>query len=257
MGLPIFATLVGVTVRELVRSKLLYNLLVFAVLFIGASLFVAQLTIGDWEYIIIDMGLVATELVGVLVAVLIGVSVLAGEIERKTIFPVLARPIGRGTFLLGRYTGLVAILAVNTALMTLVLHAVLSLAAYPPKATTLTAAGLIFVELALIAAVALFFSSFTTPVLASAFSLSFYLIGHLLADVRAYGHRSESSAAKTVTEAVYRILPDLELFNLKSQSANRLPVPDGFVAPSVLYGVLYTAAVLALAILVFRKRDLK
>src|SRR3954469_16050526 len=107
----------GNTVRELVRSKLLYNLLVFAVLLIGGSLFVAQLTVGDFARIMIDMGLVAIELVGALIAVLIGVSVVAGEVERRTIYATLAKPLSRTTFLMGRYAGVLVILAVNVVVM--------------------------------------------------------------------------------------------------------------------------------------------
>ena len=107
----------GNTVRELVRSKLLHNLIFFAVLLIASSMFVAQLTIGQWDRVILDMGLAAIELSGVLVAVLIGVGLVAGEIERRTVFPTLARPLSRGAFLLGRFLGLFAMMAVSVVLM--------------------------------------------------------------------------------------------------------------------------------------------
>ena len=120
----------GNTVRELVRSKLLYNILVFAVLLIASSMLVAQLTIGQWDRVILDMGLAAIELSGLLVAVLIGVGLVAGEIDRRTIFPTLAKPVARGTFLIGRYAGLLAILAIDLVIMLAVLTAVLRAAEY-------------------------------------------------------------------------------------------------------------------------------
>jgi ABC-type transport system involved in multi-copper enzyme maturation permease subunit len=247
----------GNTVRELVRSKLLHNLLLFAVLFIASSMFVAQLTIGQWDRVILDLGLAAIEVSGVLVAVLVGVSLVAGEIERRTVFPTLARPVTRGTFLLGRYLGLCAMLAVSVALMLGVLAAVLHLAGYGLSFSAAIAALLILVELALMAAAAILFGSFTTPILASAFSLSLFLIGHLLSDLKAFQQRSQSDLAKALTGIAYRLLPDLELLNVKSLASNELPVPHGLASTAALYGAGYAATLLVVAVTIFSRRDLK
>jgi Cu-processing system permease protein len=245
------------TIRELLRNKLLYNLLFFAVLLIASSLFIAQLTIGQWDRIILDMGLGAAELAGVLIAVLIGVSVVAGEIDRKTIFPTLAKPLSRGAFIGGRFTGLAAMLAVNVVVMTISVAVVLRMAGYTLSATASAAALLIFIELLVMAAAAVFFSSFTTPILASAFSLSLFLIGHLIGSLQAFAQRTKSGLARTVTLAAYRVLPDLELFNLKAQAANDLPLPPGATSTAALYGVVYAAIFLVLAVAIFSRRDLK
>ena len=245
------------TMRELLRNKLLYNLLFFAVMLIGSSMFVAQLTIGQWDRIILDMGLGAAELSGVLIAILIGVSVVAGEIERKTIFPTLAKPVPRGSFIAGRYAGLAAMLAINVVVMTASVAVVLRMAGYTLSRTGSAAAFLIFIELLLMAAAAIFFSSFTTPILASAFSLSLFLIGHLVGSLRAFADRTKSGAARTITLAAYRVLPDLELFNLKAQAANDLPVPHNAATLAALYGLAYSAVFLLLAIAIFSRRDLK
>src|SRR3954464_14844977 len=245
------------TMRELLRNKLLYNLLFFAVLLIASSLFIAQLTIGQWDRIILDMGLAAAELAGVLIAILIGVSVVAGEIERKTIFPTLAKPVARGAFIAGRYGGLASMLAVNVVVMTASVALVLRMAGYSLSRTAAAAALLIFVELLVMSAAAIFFSSFTTPILASAFSLSLFLIGHLVGSLRLFAEKSKSAAARALTLAAYRLLPDLELFNLKAQAANELPVPHGAATTAALYGAAYAAICLLLAMVIFARRDLK
>ena len=245
------------TMRELIRNKLLYNLLFFAVLLISSSMFVAQLTIGQWDRIILDMGLAAIELSGTLIAVLIGVGLLAGEIERKTVFPTLAKSVPRSAFLLGRYAGLLSMLAINVLIMVVALAVVLRAADYSLSATVVQAAFLIFLELAVLAAAAMFFGSFTTPVLASAFSLALFLIGHLLGDLKLFRQRSGSGLAKTLTGVIYQVLPDLELFNLKSQAANELLPPAGFTGTATLYGIAYAALLLLLAAGVFSRRDLK
>ncbi len=246
------------TIRELVRNKLLYNLLFFAVLLIASSMFVAQLTIGQWDRIILDMGLAAIELSGMLIAVLIGVGLVAGEIDRRTIFPTLAKPVPRAGFLLGRYAGLVLMLAVNVVIMMIALAVVLKAADYTLTSIVIQAALLIFVELALLAAAAMFFGSFTTPVLATAFSLCFFLIGHLLADLRLYREKvAHNTLARFLTGVIYKVLPDLELLNLKSQASNGLPLPPGLTSTATVYGVVYGAILLLLAIAVFSRRDLK
>jgi ABC-type transport system involved in multi-copper enzyme maturation permease subunit len=249
--------LAGNTLRELVRSKLLYNLLIFAILLIGSSSFVAQLTIGQWDRIILDMGLAATQIVGLLLAVLIGVGLVAGEIDRRTIYPTLARPLSRGTFLLGRYLGLLLVLAINVLVMLGVLALVLHLAGYELSRTAAEAVFLIFIELSVLAAAALLFGSFTTPMLAAAFSFSVFLIGHLLGDLRAFGERSHSEAAKIATGIAYRLLPDLSLLDLKAQAASELSVESHAVVTGAVYGLCYAAVLLSFAVLVFRRRDLK
>lgn len=249
--------LAGNTLRELVRSKLLYNLLLFAVLLIASSMFVARLTVGQWDRIILDMGLAAIELTGVLTSVLIGVGLITNEIDRRTVLPTLARPLARSSFLLGRYLGLLAVLTINVAVMLSVLTLVLHLAGYRLEPVTAQAALLIFVELALMAAISIFFASFSTNMLAIAYALSFFLIGHLLSDLKAFAAKSPSELTKLLIGIFYRLLPDLELLNLKAQSANGLAVAGEGVIWAALYGVAYTAVVLALSTVIFTKRDLR
>lgn len=250
------AVIAGNTIRELTRSKLLYNLLLFAALFIAASLFVAQLTVGNWVRIIVDMGLAAMEIAGAIMAVVIGVGLVAGEVQRKTILPTLAKPVPRWAFFVGRYLGLTALLVLNVLVMLAVLAVVLALAGYRVNATSFYAAALIAVELALLAAVALFFGAFSTPILASSFGLSVFVIGHLVSDLQAFAKRSHIGAARTAALAFYQLLPDLELLDLKAHAANELPVAASFVLHSAAYGLVYAALVLVLAILIFSRRDL-
>src|SRR6267378_1707378 len=219
----------GNTVRELVRSKLLYNLLIFAVLFVTGSLLVAQLTVGNWDRIILDMGLGALEVAGGLMAIVIGV---------------------------GLFAGLVLLLVVNAVVIVAVLRAVLWLARYPLSTTALQAAALLCVEFAVLAALAVLFASFSTPILAGSYALALFFIGHLLPDLSVFAEKSHSSAARTLARGFYLLLPDLELLNLKSHASNKLPVAAEYVAHAAGYGLAYAAVVLGLAILIFSRRDL-
>ncbi len=163
----------------------------------------------------------------------------------------------RGAFLLGRFLGLCAMLAVSVVLMLGVLAGVLRLAGYGISSSAVIAALLILLELSLMAAAALLFGSFTKPILASAFSLSLFLIGHLLTDLKAFQQRSHSGLAKALTGAAYRLLPDLELLNVKSLASNELPIPHGLAPAAALYGAAYATALLLVAVSIFSRRDLK
>jgi Cu-processing system permease protein len=257
MTFSLLSVLAWNTVRELVRSKLLYNVVIFAALLLASSLFVAQLTVGEWHRIIVDQGLAAAELGGGLIAVIVGVNLVAGEIERRTIFPTLAKPVTRGAFVVGRYLGLAVVLAANAVLMVALLAILVRLAGESIDAVTLQAMLLIFIELMLLASIAVFFGSFSTPMLAGGFSLALFLIGHMVSDLRAFGERSRSGLAHAAATFFYRLLPDLELLNLKSNAANRAPVSAGYVATSAAYGIAYAAALLIASGIIFSKRDLK
>jgi ABC-type transport system involved in multi-copper enzyme maturation permease subunit len=246
----------GNTVRELVRGKLLYNLLLFTALFVAGSLLVAQLTVGNWVRIILDMGLGALEVAGALLAIVIGVGIVAGEVQRKTILPTLAKPVPRWSFCLGRYAGLVLLLVVNATVIMLVLRLVLWLAGYGLGTTALQAALLLCVEFAVLASVAVLFASFSTPLLAGSYAFAFFFIGHLLPDLRTFAEKSHSGAARNLARAFYLLLPDLELLNLKSHASNELPVTASYVLHACGYGLAYGAVVLAMAIFIFSRRDL-
>jgi ABC-type transport system involved in multi-copper enzyme maturation permease subunit len=245
------------TIREHVRSKLFYNLLVFSLLIIAGSYLLATLTIGQWGRMITDVGLACMQLAGALISILLGIGLVAGEIDRRTLYVTLAKPLRRWEFLLGKYLGLSGTLALNLVVMYLAVVLVLFSAEWEPNLSMTWAAALILVELAVLSAFAVFFSTFTTTTLAAVFSLALFFIGHLTQELNTLAERSTSETAKWLVAALYRTLPNLELFNLKSHAADLLPVPAGYVTTAMLYGVLYAAMALVAAAFVFQRRDFK
>ncbi len=256
--------------RESVRDKVLYNLVLFAVLMIGASYLIGQLTAGQDLKIIKDLGLSATSFFGLFIAVFIGIGLVWKEVERRSIYSLLAKPITRVDFVLGKYAGLVLTLFVNLAVMVVALYAVLGLMALvsPPSLVLvldappldprmLIAAGLIFVELALVTAIALFFSTFSTPILSAAFTFGLYIVGHFNADLKHFEQVVDSPVAAWLARALYYLLPNLAPFDIKSAVVHNEPVAPGYVLMTVGYGVIYIAAVLIAATLVFSRRDFR
>lgn len=248
--------LAGHTVRELTRNKLLYVLLVFALLLIVASVVLAQLTIGQWERVINDVGLATVQVSGALVAILVGVGLVAGEVDRRTVYVTLAKPVTRAQFVVGRYLGLCANLLLLVAVMGGALWTVLYVTSYPMGATGFAALLLIAVELCVLAAFAVVFSSFTTPTLGVMFAASFFVIGHLAGDLATFAGRLPEPTA-SLLRLVIRLVPNLDLLNLKTQAANHLAVSGSYVAASAGYGVAWAAVAVGVGAAIFSRRDLK
>jgi ABC-type transport system involved in multi-copper enzyme maturation permease subunit len=245
----------GITFKEAKRDRILYLLFFFAAVAIIASRVLAILTVGDRAKIIKDVGLSSISIFGVLMAVLIGTSLVYKEIDKKTIFTLLSQPLHRAQFILGKFLGLVLTLFVMTAFMTVIFLVIVYLNTARVEWRMLVAVAYIFLELVLITAVAILFSSFSTPILSSIFALAFYLIGHLSWGLELLIRKMKAGTGRTAVRILYMILPDLENFNFKTEVVHNLPIPSGIYLTSLLYGLCYTAFILGLAVLIFRRRD--
>ncbi len=243
------------TFKEAIRDRVLYLLLFFAAVCIIFSRILALLTVGDRTKIITDVGLASLSLFGVLMAIMIGTGLVYKEIDRRTIFTLLSKPIQRYQFLLGKYLGLLLTLFVMLVLMALIFLVLLLLHNYPVGGSFFIAILFIFLELCLITAVAMLFSCFSTPILSTLFSLSFYLIGHISWGLETLLNKIPHGGVKTLARFLYAFLPDLENFNFKTEVVHHIPIPPKIILYSTLYGLFYTIFILVLAIIVFRRRD--
>jgi ABC-type transport system involved in multi-copper enzyme maturation permease subunit len=256
--------------RESVRDKVLYNLVLFAILMMGGSYLLGQLTAGQDVKIIKDLGLSAVSVFGLFIAIFIGIGLVSKEVERRSVYSLLSKPIHRYQLILGKYAGITLTLVVNILIMTLAFYAVLLYTAWGINATVqsawdapaldpalLKAIGLILVELLLVTAIALFFSTFSTPMLSAALTFAFFVAGHFSTDLRNFDQVVNSPAAVRLARGLYWVLPNLGQFDVKSQVVHGQPVPLGYMALTAAYAALYTAMLLTLAVLVFSRRDFK
>jgi ABC-type transport system involved in multi-copper enzyme maturation permease subunit len=256
--------------KESVRDRVPYNLAFFAVLLIGASYLLGQLTAGQDVKIIKDLGLAATTVFGLFIAIFIGIGLVSKEVERRSVYSLLAKPISRPQFILGKYAGLVLTLAVNVAVMTLALYVVLTYMNYtaPPELRAawdapgidprlLEAVALIFVQLMIITAIALFFSTFSTPLLAAALTFGLFIVGHFNADLKNFDRIMDSRPAIWLARGVYHLVPDFSAFDIKTQVVHGLPVGAGYIAATAGYGLAYIAALLVVSVVIFSRRDFK
>jgi len=243
------------TFKEAVRDRVLYLLLFFSALSIVLARVLAILTVGDRVKVVKDVGLASISFFGALMAILIGTGLVYKEIEKRTIFTLISKPIRRVEFLLGKFFGLVLTLAVMLGAMSLIFLAVVFLHTFQVEFGLILAVVFIFLELVLLTAVAVLFSCFSTPILSSLFALSFYLIGHFSWSLETLIKRTPAGATRTIIQIIYMLLPDLENFNIKTEVVQNLPLPSGIWLGAFGYGVVYTAFILLLAVLVFRRRD--
>jgi ABC-type transport system involved in multi-copper enzyme maturation permease subunit len=256
--------------RESVRDKVLYNLVLFAVVMIGASFLIGQLTAGQDIKIIKDLGLSAISVFGLFIAVFIGIGLVSKEVDKRSVYSLLAKPIRRPQFVFGKYCGLTLTLAVNVAVMAAALYVVLVYMAWGvPKTTAqswdapaldpalLKAVSLIFVELMLVTAIALFFSTFSTPMLSAAFTFGLFIVGHFSSDLRNFQDAVDSPAAARLARGLYWVLPNLAQFDIKADVVHGQPVPLGYMAVTVAYAACYIAMLLVISMFVFARRDFK
>ena len=242
------------TFREAIRDRILYLILVFAILMIGSSRILSLLTVGAEEKIVKDIGLASISLFGVATAIFVGVGLVFKEIEKRTVYTLVSKPIRRSQFILGKYLGLVMVLAVNVVVMTAFFYGLLIAKGWMDPGIT-RAIVLIFIELMLVTAIAILFSSFSTPILSSLFTVTFYIIGHLSWGLLLLADKVEGDLGKQVCRFLYRILPNLDAMNVRGMVVHGIEVPLSQVFFATSYGVSYTVIVLALAVLIFRRRD--
>ena len=248
------------TFREAVRDRVLYNLVIFVLVLTGAAIFLGELSAAQEAKIIVDMGLSAVLLFGVFIAVFVGVGLVYKEIERRTVYAIFAKPVGRGEFLVGKYLGLCLTLAVNVAVM----GAGVSLAILYVRggwdALVLNiwpALALIYVELMIVVAVALLFSSFSSPALSALLTFFVFVIGHFSADLKSFAASLGGASARALFGALYYLLPNLSNYSYITAAAHgETPTPAAFFG-GLVYGVVYVAVLLAAATLIFSRRNFK
>ena len=248
------------TFREAVRDRVLYNLIVFALMMIGASILVGEISIGIDRLVIINLGLSAISIFGLVMAIFIGVGLVYKEMEKRTLYSVLAKPVRRWEFLVGKFGGLLLTLAVNTLFMTLGLAAALfyvSRQFFRTDATILVAIYFILLELALVTAFALFFSCFSSPMLSTLFTLGIYVAGFFSADIRGIGTVTRSPAMQMAARVVSCLLPNFRNFNIISAASHGDAIPFSLICQNTAYAALYVALVLIAASSIFSGRNLK
>ncbi|HLE70103.1 MAG TPA: ABC transporter permease [Vicinamibacteria bacterium] len=245
------------TYRETVRDKVLYNLVLFALLMIGSSYVLGAISVYQEIKIIKDLGLAAISIFGMVIAIFIGIGLVAKEIDKRTLYGILPKPISRSQFLLGKYFGLCLTLLVNLMVMTVGLYVLLFLMKQPFEPALLKAIFLTYLELALLVAVAILFSTFTSSILSGLFAGFVYVAGYLSNDLKNLESVVESAFLPQVTRVLYYVLPNFKNFDVKAAVVAGDPVLWSQLGWATAYAAIYIALLLVASCWIFQKRNLK
>ena len=247
------------TFREAVRDRVLYNLIAFALLLSGAAIFVGQISIEIEKLVVINLGLTAVSLFGIVITIFIGIGLVSKEIEKRTLYTVLSRPVRRWEFIIGKFFGLAGTLVVNTFFMAIGVFGALLYVAHKferPDALILLALYFIVLQFLIICALALLFSSFSSPLLSAVFAFSLFVIGSFAEDLRGFASMAHGVARWLATGAAY-LVPNFSAFNVISSIAHGQPVAAQLILHNSLYALVYSAMALSGAVLIFERRNLK
>jgi ABC-type transport system involved in multi-copper enzyme maturation permease subunit len=244
--------------KESVRERVLYNLIVFAFLMIGAAILMGSISVGVERIILVNLGLSAISVFGLLIAIFIGIGLVSKEIQRRTIYNILSKPVTRAEFILGKYAGLLVTLFVNTVVMSFGFYLALAVqkgSLGSGDLSLLIAIYFILLQLAIVVGVAIFFSCISTSILSAVFTFCLFVIGNFSSDIRWFGQGSGSPLLAKATAILYYVLPNFGDFNVIDQVAHGVRIPTVFIIANTCYAVLYISVLLSAAVLIFEERE--
>lgn len=246
------------TFRETVRDRVLYALVLFVLLLVGAAVLLGEVSLAQDAKLIVDFGLTTLLLFGAGMAILVGVGLVTKEIERRTALAIFAKPLRRGEFLLGKYAGLCLTLAVTVIIMGAGVSLALAYVRGPRHPLLLgiwPAVVLIYLELLVVTAIALLFSTSSSPAVSALFAGALLVIGHFASNLKATAAALPGGPARAGGLALAYVLPDFSLFSAITAAAHGVLPSPGHLAGAALYATLYASVVLAAAVLLLERRD--
>jgi ABC-type transport system involved in multi-copper enzyme maturation permease subunit len=250
-------TLAKYTVRLYIKERVLLIVLLFGFILMISSYILSPLAVGAQQKIVVDVGLALVSILGILLIILFGASSFYRERERGILSALLAKPVSRVDFLLGKYLGTAFTVVLVMLLMAVMHFIVMLLSGVELNINIFWAIHLSLIEASLIASIMAFFSSFSTPVLGSFFTICVVVSGSLSKDLLAFAEQFGTGIFKIIATAGYYVLPNLSLFNVRQEAVHGLPLPEGFIYSVSIYGIFYTLFMLFLSALIFRKRDMR
>jgi Cu-processing system permease protein len=247
------------TFREAVRDRVLYNLIAFALLLSAAAILVGEISIDIERLVVVNLGLTAVSLFGVVIAIFIGIGLVSKEIDKRTLYTVLSRPVRRWEFVVGKFFGLTGTLVVNTLCMAIGVFLALFYVTHRFEIMdvwVLVALYFIVLQFMIVCALALFFSSFSTPLMSAVFTFSMFVVGNLAEDLRGFARTTQGLGGWLATAIAY-LMPNFSVLNVISQVAHGDAVSGRLILYDSVYALLYSAMAISGAVLIFQRRNLK
>jgi ABC-type transport system involved in multi-copper enzyme maturation permease subunit len=245
------------TFLEARRNKVTWSILFFCLVLVLNSFLTQEVTFAAYDRLLRDVGLAAINLFGLLLSVFLGVSAVTREIERRTVYLILSKPVSRAQYLVGKLLGVWITIVASLSMMMFVFVIENMALGAPVKPVMFQAFWLMLVEFLLITSFSILASTFTSSLLSAFMSCGLFVIGHLSSDLHFFGRKSQSELMKHLGAGLFYILPDLEKLNLKTAASLLSPVAAESVIASTFYGLLYVGAFFAMSLAVFTRKDLR
>ncbi|MGB9721519.1 MAG: ABC transporter permease [bacterium] len=245
------------TFKEALRQRIMLLLIIFSIILIVISLFLEPFALGESPKLLRDFGMAVASLFGILVVIIIGSTLIHKDIEKRTIYTVIAKPVRRSEIIIGKFLGLFFLIAILEGTMAMIHQFVIFI--YEGKFDIPILLNLPFslIEIMVLLGILLLFSSFSSATLTSIMGVIFYIVGHASPDLKLFANTVKTPALKYIAYGFYYILPNLENFNLRLELVHKLPIYADQALFSVCYGFIYTVFLLYLAVLVFEQREFK
>ncbi len=260
-----------ITFKEGIRNRALYGITLFALMLFGATALVATMVPREVGKVSVDMALSTISFTGLLIVLFVGINLMAKDLDKRTIYTVLSRPISRSQYIVGKFFGMVLLIALTMGILSLLAMAAIVLLKMAHAADNFTrfswqliilADGLTVLMLILLSAISFLFASFTSSsFITLVLTIITYIIGQSLSGVKALVESPQevgitvSPVTIKMVQAAYYLFPNLSLFDIKLQASHALSVPSSFVIWTVVYGIVYIALSITLAALIFRKKE--
>jgi ABC-type transport system involved in multi-copper enzyme maturation permease subunit len=248
------------TFREAVRDRVLYNLIAFALILTASALLFGEISIGIQKTILVNLGLSSISIFGLLIAIFLGIGLVYKEMDKRSLYALLSKPIRRSQFIVGKFLGLNFTILVNTVLMSVGLWAALfylTRGFEPQDVYIWEAIYFILLQLSLVTALCLFFSCFSTPVLSAVFTFVAYVVGNLASDLRVFGELTQNDLLQALTIGLYYLLPNFSNFNVSAWVAHGNAVEPSVLVLNTLYALCYDTILVAASVWLFSRKDLK
>jgi len=245
------------TFKESLRQKILFLLIIFSVILIVVSVFLEPFALGESPKILRDFGLAATSFFGVLIVIIIGSTLIHKDIEKRTIYTVITKPVKRSEIIIGKFLGLLLLIAILQCAMIVIHQLVIFIYEGAFDLPLFITIPFSLLEIMILLGILLLFSSFSSPTISAIMGIIFFVIGHASPDLKLFADQVNVAILKYLAYGFYYILPNLENFNLRIDLVYKLPIHLDQLLFSICYGLIYTIFLLYVSIIIFEKREFK
>lgn len=244
------------TFKETIRNKVLYSVIFFLILILSLSFILGRFTMGDTNKFVANFGFAGVELLGVIISIVIGIGLIYNEIQKKTIFTIISKPIKRWEIITGKFLGLSLTIFVQEFIMLIILFLFIIIAGGKIPLSYITASFLIYCELMIIVSVSIFFSTFSSPILSGFLAFTIYFIGQSIEYLKDIINETElSSVNKYIIDFFYYLLPNLHNLNIKNEVVNGVTLPASYISNSIIYAVAYILFMILTSTIIFERKQ--